>query len=184
MPITSGKEDLRTKKVEKALNAAMSKLLNHHNFNKITVNGICNEALVSRATFYSYHTDKYDMLKNWLMGFQPYSIKRDMAYERVKTEASQLVNENEKILKNILDDANNETLEIICQYILSFLNMAEDKAMTGESRIKYAVLSNFYSGGIIYYLMWQIKNKFPSDIPTINIYLYKVMEKLREIESA
>lgn len=184
MPVNIERTDLRVRKIEKALHSAMFTLLNHNNFSKITVNSICNEALVSRATFYAHYADKYDMLKYWLINFQPYVAKRDETYEQTEELASQFLRENEMIIKNLLNDANNETLEIICQYILTILDMAEDEAASGESRIKYTVLSNFYSGGIIYYLTWQIKNKFPSDIPTINIYLYKVIEKLREVETA
>lgn len=184
MPDRIVKEDLRVKKIEKALNGAMSTLLNHQNFSKITVNGICNEALISRATFYAHYADKYDLLKDWLMKFHPYSINKNEAYEQIEEAANKFVRENEKIINNVLDGANSETLDIICGYILSILDIANAESTEGDLRLNYIVLSNFYSGGIIYYLMWQIKNKFPPDIPAMNIHLYNVIEMLRELESA
>lgn len=182
MPTSIGQKDLRTSKITKALNTAMFSLLNHQNFNKITVNSICSEALVSRAAFYAHYADKYDMLKYWLVEFYPYAIRREGTYEQKEAVASKFVRENETIIKNLLYSANDETLEIVCGYILSFLDMVGEEGMGGESRVKFTVLSNFYSGGIIYYLTWQVKNRFPSDVPTINVYLYKVLEKLREVE--
>jgi len=47
---------------------AVLKLLNRRNFEKITVNDICEEALVSRATFYAHFNDKYDLFKYWNTG--------------------------------------------------------------------------------------------------------------------
>lgn len=184
MPVSSEKEDLRVFKVEKALNTALLTLLNHKSFNKLTINGLCSEALVSRATFYAHYADKYDMLKCWLTKYQPHKITETNTYEQIEETANQFVRENKKLIKNLFDGADNETLEILCDYILSVLDIAEKEGVDGELHINYVVLSNFYSGGMVYYLMWQIKNKFPSDVPVMNIHLYKVIEKLRELETA
>ena len=67
MPGSFKKEDLRIIKTHKALTSAMFRQLSHRSFEKITVNDLCEEALVSRATFYVYFRDKYDLLKYWLI---------------------------------------------------------------------------------------------------------------------
>lgn len=183
MLVNFREEDLRVKKVDKALHAAMLTLLNSQKFKKITVSSLCDEAMISRATFYSHYLDKYDMLQDWLIEYQPYKLEKDAAYEQVETAINRFFNNNEKIIINLLSDADDETLEIFCRYILYVLDIADKKNINGKQSHKDVVFSNFCSGGILYYLMWQIKNKFPSDMPTMNKHVYHIIEKFRQLEA-
>lgn len=56
------KEDLRIRKTKKALFEAFMKLLHEKQFDEITINELCDEAGVRRATFYKHYSDKYDFL--------------------------------------------------------------------------------------------------------------------------
>ena len=56
------KEDLRVRKTKKALFDAFMKLLHDKPFDEITVNELCDEAGIRRATFYKHYSDKYDFL--------------------------------------------------------------------------------------------------------------------------
>ena len=60
--VMSGKEDLRVRKTKKALFDAFIKLLSQKSFDEITVNELCDEAGVRRATFYKHYADKFDFL--------------------------------------------------------------------------------------------------------------------------
>ena len=60
--IMSEKEDLRVRKTKKALFDAFIKLLSQKPFDEITVNELCDEAGVRRATFYKHYSDKFDFL--------------------------------------------------------------------------------------------------------------------------
>jgi len=53
------KDDIRIIKTNKALVAAMFLLLENRKFAQITVNDLCEEAQISRATFYTHFRDKY-----------------------------------------------------------------------------------------------------------------------------
>lgn len=55
-------EDLRIVKTKKALSDAMFSLLQKMSFDEVTVNALCCEAGVRRATFYKHFKDKYDFL--------------------------------------------------------------------------------------------------------------------------
>lgn len=66
MPGNFKKEDLRVSKTYRALTTATLMLLNKRNSQKITVNALCEEALISRSTFYTHFTDKYDLLRYYL----------------------------------------------------------------------------------------------------------------------
>ena len=58
----SEKEDLRVKRTKKALTDAFIRLLSRKSFEDITVNELCDEAGIRRATFYKHYTDKFDFL--------------------------------------------------------------------------------------------------------------------------
>ncbi|MDR2932476.1 MAG: TetR/AcrR family transcriptional regulator, partial [Oscillospiraceae bacterium] len=57
------KQDLRVTRTHKALVSALFMLLKKQPFQKITVNELCEAAMVSRATFYLHFEDKYHLLR-------------------------------------------------------------------------------------------------------------------------
>jgi len=175
-----GKNDIRSLKTEKALSVAMSSLLEHHCFNKITVKDICEEALVSRATFYSHFIDKYDLLKVWLTQLKLDNINGGSSYEQIEETVNNFVHNNEKVIHNLICDASNETLGIIFDFILSASDLTGNKNEGKKANPKHVVLSSFYAGGMIYYLYWQIKNKFPPDVAPMNIYLYEIIKMFQD----
>ncbi len=54
------KTDLRVIKTKKALCAALMELLEEKRFDAVTVQELCDRAMVRRATFYKHFYDKYD----------------------------------------------------------------------------------------------------------------------------
>ena len=54
--------DLRVIKTKSALSQSLFTLLDKKEFSGITVNQICEDALVHRTTFYKHFYDKYDLL--------------------------------------------------------------------------------------------------------------------------
>ena len=52
-------QDKRTVKTEKAIRDAFISLLRKKEIGKVTVNDICQTALISRNTFYGHYADKY-----------------------------------------------------------------------------------------------------------------------------
>lgn len=161
----------------------MFSLLESRNFQKITVSDICKAAQISRATFYAHFTDKYDLLKDWLTRFEPINISNDDPYEHIEKVINQLIHKNKLVIKNIVFGADNETLEILFNAILSTLNLTDEKNDSKIYTPKNIVLANFYAGGMIYYLLWQVKNKFPSDVMPMNIHLHEMIEKFQEWKS-
>jgi len=167
------KVDLRSIKTEKALRLAMLSLLEKQNFGRIKVIEICDEALMSRAAFYAHYNDKYDLLKNLLTCFAPVNIDEYSDYKQLETAINQFIYENKKIISNIILDADNETLEIITNYIIT--NIIPIRYNTGKANHKDIVISNFFAGGIYYYVLWLVKNKFPYEIPPLNPWIYDII---------
>lgn len=56
----TNKTDLRIIKTEQALIQALLKLMESKTFDEITVNELCDSAMIRRATFYIHYQDKYD----------------------------------------------------------------------------------------------------------------------------
>ena len=182
MPDNNNKQDLRIIKTRKAITDAMSKLLETQNFKHITVSDLCEEALVSRATFYVHFEDKYALLQYWLTELKLKVIIKDNTYEQLEASVNNLVQNNKNVIKNLVYEANSEVLDVLHEYIISFLNISSKKNNQGVVSPKHVVLSSFFAGGMVNYILWQVKNKFPADTTPMNIYLFEIIERLRELD--
>ncbi|PNZ70093.1 TetR/AcrR family transcriptional regulator [Staphylococcus croceilyticus] len=54
----------KTQLTQRLLKEALIKLLQHKNFEEVTINEIAEEAYVTRSTFYRYYEDKYELLSD------------------------------------------------------------------------------------------------------------------------
>ena len=60
------KKDLRIVKTLSQIDRALLKWLKDSPFQKITVDALCQTAMINRSTFYKYYIDKYDLLDQYL----------------------------------------------------------------------------------------------------------------------
>lgn len=70
--------DLRVIKTKRALSESLFTLLESTMFSSITVNMICDEALVHRTTFYKHFYDKYDLLSYLLQNITKDYFEKDL----------------------------------------------------------------------------------------------------------
>ena len=56
-------EDTRITKTKRNIKKTLIEMMNATPFEKITVTQLCNQANTSRITFYTYYSDKYDLLE-------------------------------------------------------------------------------------------------------------------------
>lgn len=77
-------EDVRVIKNKRVIENAMIHLLEKKDFSKITIQDICQTALVSRSTFYAHYLDKYDLLEKIVDKY--YSILRKLISNRFSTD--------------------------------------------------------------------------------------------------
>jgi len=181
MPVAVEKEDSRSIKTVEALNGAMLSLLESRNFRNITIKDICEEALVSRATFYTHFTDKYDFLKWWLLKVYPDDlVNKEDIYEVMAQKINQYMNENKAMIKHLFIDADSWTLDALFDVFYIIMRMTTDKTTDGLANPKYIVLSNFYISGMIHYIMWQAKNDFPQNVTAMNNHVYEVIKIFQE----
>ncbi|WP_240742593.1 TetR/AcrR family transcriptional regulator [Leuconostoc mesenteroides] len=55
-------KDKRVIKTEKLITETMMRLLTTTSISKITVKKICDQALISKSTFYDHYVDKFDVI--------------------------------------------------------------------------------------------------------------------------
>jgi len=172
------KDDLRVIKTKNVLMEALSKLLEHKKFTQITVHDLCDEALISRATFYSHFSDKYDFLNQWLIYMKSETINNVGSNKDIVKCISDLIDRNSNAIKNLLKDANSETAGLLCGFLLSLLDISADQVDGVQVNLKYIVLSKFFCGGLINYLQWQVESKFQGDLDIMNAHLYNLLTAL------
>lgn len=56
-------QDIRVFKSKRDIETAVILLILEEDFSKLTIQQICQKALVSRSTFYSHYLDKYDVVE-------------------------------------------------------------------------------------------------------------------------
>ena len=186
MPGNFRKDDLRINKTLNAIQEAFVKLLGYRSFERITVNALCEEAQISRRTFYMHFNDKYDLLKFHLTNNRAkikLSTDDNNNSAQIERDINLFILENEKEISNLLKDAGDETLNLLSAFMLSLLDVPEQKEEPGKLSPRYVVFSNFCVGGMMKLLSWRVENKFPQDLQKINAYAISLIKHLVAWES-
>lgn len=162
-------QDIRIVKSRRALAAAFFRLLEKQSFQKLSVNDICQEALVSRSTFYVHFEDKYHLLQHCLE-----ELKTNMTEaasfcapaERLQA-ALQYVADHAAIFRNIfISDPSQELLKMFQSYfshdILAQLEQRPPKKFS--DRLSLSLLARFYAGGLATTISWWIEDGFRTSV--------------------
>ena len=180
MPGNFKKEDIRILKTHRALINSMSKLLELHNFTRITTNDLCEEAQISRATFYFHFADKYDLLKYWLENRKPMLINKKDTKEEVEKRVNHFVSDNLKSIKHLIDNANSETSELLYNFTFSLLDLQMEETDSKEMYQERLLFTQFCSGGMMNYLWHYVNGNFSEDFQIMNPYYCGLLDALIE----
>lgn len=178
MPDNFKKDDLRIIKTHKALMDAMSQVLELRNFNRITVHDLCEVAQISRATFYAHFADKYDLLRYWLNDTRSALLEQASSYDDIEQHVNTFAAERCRTVRNLLEDANPETAELLCDFIISLWETPTAKSAPALAEARQTVLNKFCAGGVYNYLQWMVKHKCPAGLPPLNRNLYNIIKAL------
>ncbi len=155
---------------------ALETLLINQPFEKLTVDQICNEALLHRSSFYRYFHDKYDLLEQLL------KQRLGTLWEQAQTEDElieslvQYVSDHKKLFRNLTTSASRDSLYTellrICSEILLGLREAEDDEATIVRLMKASpnpeLTACTLGGGLMGILYWwQEQNYDASDAEMI-----------------
>lgn len=176
-------EDLRITKTRKALTEALLVLLSKKNFQKITVNDICQEALVSRSTFYLHFEDKYQLLL--------FCLKREQEYLREKAESTDIreflhkhlaaIKEHAYIYRNLISANDNRELTHMFQnhFHETFTSLLTGIQKQGtELAGPIPLLAAYYSNGLTGMVIWWIENKYLYSIEEMTLCQYNLLADL------
>lgn len=169
------KTDLRILKTHKALYDTFLQMLNEKPFDEITVNELCERALVRRATFYKHFADKYDFFSffirktrdSFIQTLAPYEKDAIPYYIYVFQMCLQFLNSHEQLVSHVLDSSVfSSLLDIFSEEIYKdiLLSLRDEEKSGTVFSIPIEMIALFYSGGIMQVTrMWITNPSRPSE---------------------
>ncbi|MDR1068190.1 MAG: TetR/AcrR family transcriptional regulator [Clostridiales Family XIII bacterium] len=172
------KTDLRVVKTYTALCTTFIELLNEKRFEDITVNELCERALIRRATFYKHFSDKYDFFAFFIREMQTEFAKKIVPSAGADAPSGHFVGlteqfidfleENDRIVQRFLNsDMLPELLNIFTEQIMRYTKqkLNEEVRKGRELLISPDLLAAGYSGAMLHMLLWWYtqKNPIPKD---------------------
>lgn len=172
------KLDLRIYKTYKALHTAFTELLDEKSFEELTVNELCDRAMIRRATFYSHFPDKYEYFNYYLaelcdefkqhISQEPKTLDTQVYAINMLYEVFKFVQSHKKILyrtrnSNRMSFLYNSLQEQIAIELRSIIQKNGTKKTTPELEL----VISFYAGGLINTIYWWINNPDIYDENTI-----------------
>lgn len=146
---------------------ALETLLKTHRFEKITVDQICDEALLHRSSFYRYFHDKYDLLEHLMSNRLGQMMDSAASEEEMINQVTKYVDDNKDIYRHLSGDNSSSTLHVEIMRILTEVILQQSKRKGVKSEILKQVHDSknpeleayTFSGAIIgIYYWWQMHN--------------------------
>lgn len=155
------KSDLRVRKTYDSLIRAFEELLSRKTFDDITVNELCQTALIRRPTFYSHFEDKYDFLRFYLNEIQSQiesesdtvAANNEQHFEHSWRMLMKFVDEHEDLIhKNVKAPSIPVVFDILGEHLAASMK-EKMKGYLAESRPDLLgnadTIATFVAGGII-----------------------------------
>lgn len=153
------REDLRVTRTRKLLCTALMDLMQHTSFDKLSVNDICEKAMVHRATFYNHFNDKNDLLNYAIDELQEKLFEKSIENETYNSQKEMLMALVECIIDFMIDNQNKFTLvyKNSADKISSLISTTVKRSIRYLlSKNKYKqeyilpidIIVNFFTGGI------------------------------------
>ncbi|QQO10975.1 TetR/AcrR family transcriptional regulator [Breznakiella homolactica] len=183
MEAQSPDQDVRIIKTRRSLGQALVNLLEENSFQKITVNDICREALVSRSTFYVHFYDKYKLLRYCLDEIRK-QLERENAQKGPKERLAgglKLISSKSNIFRNIFAGDSNQELAIMfrtyfSELLLELLKMREKEG--GKFPGPLPLMAAFYTSGISGVTLWWIEQGYPISLEEMAACQYRILEDI------
>ncbi|MBE6468810.1 MAG: TetR family transcriptional regulator [Coriobacteriaceae bacterium] len=156
--------DLRIQKTYRALNNAFTELLSQMPYEKISVAGLCDEAMIRRTTFYKHFRDKDDFFAFYIdslratildLGPLPSSLsERNLAAERqeILHRLTSVLLSNVSLMDNIMQSSMFGTMSrVICDAVADALR--ERNGIDPSSDPESDTAAEFAAGGVVRLLL-------------------------------
>ena len=180
------KIDLRIKKTYLALSQAFTELLEEKMFEDITVNELCDKAMIRRTTFYKHFADKYEYYAFFLQEHR----EKFKLQVTATTPSSDLIKYSSDMLcemfkfvrthKKMLDHIKKSNMmpflyqtfqdQIASELKELLFSNGKYNKLTPEQEL----LVSFYSGGLISTVYWWLENPDTLDDNAIAEEIFKI----------
>lgn len=164
------KEDLRIVRTKKLLKDALFRLLQKKPIEDITVNEICDCAMIHRTTFYKHYEDKYHLLASLMQELQlsllspeelsALSDRRRELYMLLAERIFSYLAENRAAYLKILEHNKSDVVlrmlyEISVKAVKGYVGGSEQ---TCAGEIPAAAAARFYAGGLASLAIWYLQS--------------------------
>lgn len=155
-----GTMDLRTRKTYLALHNAFTELIGQKRFDELTVNELCDRAMIRRTTFYKHFADKYEYftfyIREVVSTFQghlaPDVMDAKVYFLHMARELLRFLQLHEHMVNNI---KNSSMLPLLLSILLD--QITEDAVMVlrrtsadlADDMEKLKGIAAFYAGGVL-----------------------------------
>lgn len=164
------KRDLRVERTYYMLHEAFTRLMEQKTFEKITVNELCDEAMIRRTTFYKHFADKFDYLAHYLEEVKEsfrnqlepdIMTKQPSAYfVSMSRELFHFMRAHEKLVRNChKSNMFNMLCDMLAQQIQNDLLQTIPEEPGGDSTVDRRAMAAFYAGGLMNGIRWWITNR-------------------------
>lgn len=166
------KLDLRIQKTHKALIGAFLELLEEKRFENITVNEICERAMVRRATFYKHFGDKYEFF-TFLVQYlrddfrnkkehQPKPENPVSPYVEIFRFALDFLDEHDKLVRSVMESSVYPMLTgLVSEQIFLDVKkqLIEDEKNGAPLLLSPDILAKAYTGALSSVSEWWVSHK-------------------------
>lgn len=187
------KQDLRVLKTQKAFMHAFTELLKTKAFDRITVQDLCDRALVQRSTFYRHYKDKYHLLAcatehalTHITQEHVSAIRSDNATLRLEQYIDNLltyVYDNQVILRHVISHyMHDEVTSIIYKQVyLAVRQQTHAELLSGKRLdIDTDVFNHFIAGGLISIMLnWSNQNDTTRTIDNLKTDIVTLIDRVR-----
>ena len=172
------KLDLRIEKTYLLLHNAFTALMEEKRFEEITVNELCDRAMIRRTTFYKHFADKYEYFSFYLnelchqfrSQMPPDVRNRDFAscFLFMNKELLAFLHQHERLVRNLVNSNLFPLLsEFLSQQLIAdLIDLLRHCSTPDLRRVSPALLehiASFYAGGLLMLLLRELKKGTPID---------------------
>lgn len=173
------KVDLRIQKTYLALHNAFVSLLEEKRFEDVTVNELCERAMIRRTTFYKHFADKYDYFSFYMREVTA-SFRRQLTPEIAaggpQTYLTDMVRQlvvflrqHEKLVQNVKLSSMFPVLlnMLVDQISTDVASLIRSGSRENMEKAEVDGIAAFYAGGLTNILFRYVKQDLPIDEETV-----------------
>nr|WP_220476774.1 TetR/AcrR family transcriptional regulator [Limosilactobacillus fastidiosus] len=164
---------------------ALLTLLEEHSFEYLTVDQICQEALLHRSSFYRYFRDKYDLLEQTLRTQVNRLVDSSDSEDDLIKQLIYYVNDHKNVFRHLSSENAHNSLYAEMMHILSQIMLERRQEKSNDPIIKLLqqtddpeMLAYVLSGALIGTFYWWQGNNYDVSIDHVIDFAKRSMQSL------